>query len=114
MSQVVPLGSLANFSCAALGYGFNCDIAHSSYSVKFPGPGHFNKPEYGITVTIDKKEDGNFTANITIEGRLDNNNTNVSCLVWSEDITSFQASDIATLTVIGKLWQGSKQHSLMK
>ena len=113
MSQVVPLGSIAEFYCAASGDGFKCDIAHSSYSVQFPIPGYFNEPEYGITVTIDK-EDDNFMADITIEGRLDNNSTNVSCLVWSADISSFRASDIATLTIIGKLWQGSKRHSSMK
>ena len=108
VSQVVPLGKTAEFYCAASGDGFKCDIHRTSQSIHFTQSGF--KSEYGITVMIDEK-DGDYVANITIEGRPDNNNTNVSCLVWNKDFTDFAESDVATLIVVGKLTTASYKHS---
>ena len=107
-SQVVILGENATFHCSASGDNFqlqwtiNITSRSNPYSLAYTT----TIPEYGITAQIDIEETDNgveYTAALTVEGRVETNNTQLHCVVLSFSDNSHHESETVTLTVIGEL-----------
>ena len=100
-TQVISLHENATFHCSASGDIFQCNVDLGSRSFHFS---HSDvKP--GVVVMIESEGSGEieFSANITVEGTLENNNTQVYCTVWSSGRESYKDSNTAEMVLIGKL-----------
>ena len=75
----------------------NVYVGSSSFHFSFNG----SKAEYGITVVITEEGDVH-SANITVEGREYNNNTEIDCKVWSSSYETSDKSGRARLILVGK------------
>jgi hypothetical protein len=101
-SQVVVLGENATFHCSASGGSFQWTINITSRSNPYSLAYTTTIREYGITAQIDSEETDNgveYTAALTIEGRMETNNTQLHCVVFT--FNSHRESETVTLTVIG-------------
>ena len=103
-SQVVVLGENATFHCSASGGSFQWTISITSRSTPYSLAYTTTISEYGITAQIDSEETDNgveYTAALTIEGRVETNNTQLHCVVFTYN--SHRESETVTMTVIGEL-----------
>ena len=109
-SRVVVLGENATFHCSAFGGSFQWTINITSRTTPYSVAYNTTIPEYGITAQINRQErdgDNQYTATLTVEGRVDTNNTALHCVVFT--LNSHSVSETVTLTVIGESCYGNSK-----